>query len=109
MQASYNTLLLLCYYIGESLSAAPIGSDTCTQELILSIAGAISKVDIDTSHLATCLKVSQENTSMKKDQILSLLLSWQSQQGPSCTKTNLFQCLRQLNNPPIDEILKKYG
>lgn len=82
-----------------------------TQEDLLAIASEISTKAVDLSDLAACLEVPPDQTDesgTERDKIVKLLLKWQTQNQTNSSKIDLQKCLRQLNNPSIDELLKKF-
>lgn len=86
-------------------------SESCTQELLLSVASAVSSL-VDLSDLAKCLGISLNDTDegdTVRDKALKLFLLWQSTNCGTNSKAKFFTCLQQLNNASINEILiKKY-
>ena len=83
------------------------------KELLLSLAGEISS-HVNVSDLAKCLEISLDDvkfnaTDTIRDKICTLFLLWVSANGVGDSMAKLLTRLgEQLNNPSIDNIVKKY-
>ena len=117
MHTLYNTLLIIANSIAIQTSHTLTGdvpiqhSDPCTQEEFLFIASVLDD-KVELSDLATSLKVPLDNVDdndTKRNQIVKILLYWQSMNCSDSSKANLLKSLQTLNNySDVEEVLKPY-